>query len=680
MKRSIFRKIFPFILAVSFFVPFSSHASSLSISPASGTFSVGSTFNVSLLLDTKGKSINALQAFLSFPPDKLQIVSPSIGQSIIGVWTVAPKFNNSRGTLDLRGGIPGGITTSGGLLTNITFRVKSVGEAIIKYTDGSKVFLNDGLATDDLSQTDSAVLQFKLPPPQGPIVVSETHPDQSAWYSNSTAVLRFANESAGVSGYSYILNSDPIATPDNISEGINQSVVYDNLTDGVHYFHVRSLRDGVWGGTTDFAIKVDITPPADFSLEILPSNRTSSTKPVVQFSTTDASAGFDHYEIKLEPLSSEAVRSTPDLGGSNFFIETSSPFIPAVLSLGSYNVVIRAFDKANNFREVTEHLTITTPWFTFISDKGIQVKNWFTIPWVWVWIIGLLLLLVLACTAYYVWKWRHEVTQKHTDKKLPDDVVNQLAELKNYREKYGVKAVVMFFAVLSFISLLSPQPILAQTVEIAPPLITDLSRNISNKEIFYIGGKTNRINQSVVLYFQNLSTGETTGQTVDSDENGDWFYRHSGFLSAGEYLLWAQTKNGDQLSPPSPQEKMMVKRTAIQFGSNRLSYETIYFFIIILLLLAITGLALFIVFHYYHGRKRHKAFTKEVREAEESIRRGFAVLRRDIEAELVLIRNTTVGQELLGEEKEKEARLLQDLNTVQKRIGKEIWELKKESW
>ena len=167
---------------------------------------------------------------------------------------------------------------------------------------------------------------------------------------------------------------------------------------------------------------------------------------------------------------------------------------------------------------------------------------------------------------------------------------------------------------------------------------------------------------------------------VVSDNNGDWFYRHTGFLSSGDYLLWAQAKSGDQLSPPGPQEKMMVRHNAIQFGSNRLSYETIYFFVIFVLLFVVFCLIGFIFYHFYHGRTKHKEFKREVREAEESIRRGFAILRRDIEAELIILRQANLTEPLSIYEKEKEALLLHDLNVVQKKIGKEIWELKKESW
>src|SRR3989344_6245270 len=119
MKRYIFLLILFFFL----FLPKISLATSLSLSPSSGVFSVGSTFNVSVLLDTEGKSINALDVSLLFPTDKLQVVSPSVGQSIVDLWTVPPRFNNLRGTIELEGGIPGGIIVTRGVLTTITFRV-----------------------------------------------------------------------------------------------------------------------------------------------------------------------------------------------------------------------------------------------------------------------------------------------------------------------------------------------------------------------------------------------------------------------------------------------------------------------------------------------------------------------------------------------------------------------------
>lgn len=671
------RYFFITLLAL-FLLPKTILASSLSLSPSSGTFSVGSTFNVAVLLDTQSRSINALEVFLSYPPDKLQIISPSTGKSIIGVWASPPKFDNTRGTMVLEGGVPGGIVASSGVITNITFRVKSTGEAILRFRDESEIYLDDGLATPDLAQTDNAVFQLRLPPPQGPIVVSESHPDQSLWYQNKNAVVHFTNESEGVQGFSYILNKDPVDEPDNISEGTRKSVAYSDLDDGVHYFHVKTLRDGVWGGTTHFAINVDTAPPSDFPLEILPSARTASTSPVVQFATTDQLSGVDFYEVKVEPLSPEAVSA---LGGeATLFVETTSPYVIPELIKGTYDVTVRVFDKAKNVREVNKHLAVTNFIFGFIGDNGVRIKNVVTLPWAWVLGVSILLLFSLGYFAYRVWRWRRKIIKAHGNKKLPEDIAKELAELQKYREKYGTKIIA---SLLIAVSLFAWNGIYAQTSEIAPPLIDTVSRNISNTEIFYIGGQTSSPEQEVLLYFQNLTTGETLSYNIVSDKNGAWFYRHNKFLPAGEYILWSQSKAGETLSPPSAQERIAVARTAIQFGANRLSYEVVYLVIIILLGLALIGLVLFIIFHYRHGRRKYREFQAEIRNAEESIKRGFAVLHRDIQAELAVINKMKLSGnigEFSEEGKQKEEQLMRDLDEVQKRIGDEIWHIKRENW
>ncbi len=661
------------LFSVLFFSPNISLASSVYIGPATGTFSVGDTFTASVLLDTQGKSINALQIFLTFPPDKLQVVSPSTGQSVVDVWTVPPKYNNAQGTVDLEGGIPGGIVTSKGVLTNITFRVKTVGESVIRILDKSKVYLNDGLATNNLGATENAVYELKLPPPRGPLVASDTHFDQSTWYPDNNVILRFVN-TYPVGGYSYILSKEPDSVPDNISEGTQTSVAYNNLGDGLYYFNIKALRDGVWGGVTHFAIRIDTTPPAAFPIDILPSARTTSTTPVIQFDTTDINSGLDHYEIKIEPLSQGAITAEGS-GEQNFFVETTSPYISSPLAIGEYNVVIRAYDKATNYTETSKKLTITTPLFRFIGDTGIVINNSLIIPWKWVWVFGIFLLFVLAFFAYKVFFWHREVHILTEEKMLPQDVVQKLEELKKYREKYGVKTLVALFAILSMFSFRSVH---AETLVLTPPLITDYSKDISNKDIFYAGGKTDITKEDIILYIENLSTGATLSEELQSDDKGNWFYRHDTFLTPGSYVLWVQSKQDDQLSPPGPQAQMTVKRTAITFGQNRLSYETIYLFLVILLLIAVIVLALWIAYHAHHGRKKHKKFQTEVRDAEESIRRGFAVLKHDIESELAVVRRAQLPESLSGEERDREAQLLADLNSIAKHIGKEIWEMGQE--
>ena len=660
------RMLFFIFLAFGWFliIPPNVFGAALSIEPAAGSFVVGTTFNVSVFLNTEDESVNGVEAHLSFPPDKLQIVSPSTGFSIINSWIRQPSYNNKEGQIDFEGVIPGGVYANKGLISTLTFRAKSIGRAVVKFLDNSKVLLNDGKATDALDETSNGIYNFVLPPPAGPIVVSETHPDQSLWYNNSTVVLRWANENE-VESYSYVFNESPVDLPDDISEGLKSSVAYRNIADGLYYFHVKALRNGVWGGTSHFAVRIDGTPPSEFPIEIIPFAKTVRRQPIIQFSASDALSGLDYYELKLVPL-------RPVEAETPLFIEVESPYVPNPLDLGPYDVIIRAYDEAGNYREVVKRLTITTAVFEFIGDEGLQIRSRVIVPWFWFWIIFGLILIILSYLSFLFWRRHHRVHFERSSGELPAHVKSQLEELKSYRKKYG--KVLMIFIVLTSL-FLSGNQVFAQEIDLSPPLITTISKNISNEEIFYIGGKTERAASKVIIYLQNLQTGETLSQNVESDRKGDWFYRHPNFLLSGNYLLWAQTKLGEELSPPSPQFQMTIRPTAIQFGASRLSYETIYLVIIILLAFVSLGLIAFTIYHGREAHRKRREFYKEVREAEESVRRGFAVLRRDIQAELAIVKKARLSSLLSAEEKLREEQLLKDLEEVEKYIGKEIWDI-----
>ncbi|MCH8244393.1 hypothetical protein IIB97_00710 [Patescibacteria group bacterium] len=651
-------------------------AATLSVGPTGGTFTVGSTFNVSVFLDTKEEAINVIGVSLSFPPDKLQVISPSIGQSIIGVWTAAPSVNNQAGRIQLQGGIPRGITTSNGLITTVTFRVISVGDAFVKFLDDSMVLLHDGVGTDALSDTRSGIYELILPPPAGPSVISQTHPDQSVWYPNPNITFKWVNQE-DVDGYSWVFNKEPVDIPDDIIDGSRTTVGYTSLQDGIYYFHIKAFRRQSWGGVTHFAVKIDASPPAEFPIDIEGSNRTVNVQPSIRFATTDVLSGMDYYTLKIVPLSLNAMPL--DDGASldqPLFIEIESPYVVSPLELGTYDVIVRAYDKAGNLREVTKRFSIVTSPFQFIRGEGLQITSTFLIPWNWFWILSALLIFSLLYIGLRVAKWHRDFDIHRAERKLPKHVKEQLEELKNYRKKYGSKIAVLLFFLLGLA--FGIQPVLAQEAEFAPPLITTISRDISNNEIFYVGGKTGVSFGEVILYLQNLRTGETFSYNIVSDRQGDWFYRHDAFLSSGGYQLWTQGRVADQLSPPSPQIQITVGSTAIQFGASRISYEVLYLIFVIILLFVLLGLFGYIVFHVHYGRKESARLIKEVREAEEAVRRGFAVLRRDIEAELAFVNKLKLSKTLSDEENAMEERLLKDFKEVERYIGKEIWDIEKE--
>jgi hypothetical protein len=228
------KKIFAFgtalLLLLGAGVPLTSAAdikpATLYVGPSTGTFTVGSTFTLTFYVNTGNQFINVVDASILFPPDKLQVVSPSTGASFINVWAIQPSYSNTEGTISFRGAVPSpGVNTSAGLISTVTFRVKSVGTATIRFGNGSKVLLNDGLGTDVLQQMQSGIYTLVLPPPNGPIVTSQTHPDQSKWYSGNTVSLSWAGD-IGATGYSYIMSDEPVDTPDNIADSAKNGISY----------------------------------------------------------------------------------------------------------------------------------------------------------------------------------------------------------------------------------------------------------------------------------------------------------------------------------------------------------------------------------------------------------------------------------------------------------------------
>ena len=647
-----------FLALLFCFTPIQAEASTLTVSPPSGTFTVGSTFDVTIFLNTEKESINAIRMRLSFSPDKLQLVPYTAERSIITVYSSPPAFDNQKGIADLQGGVPGGINVSNGQVIKLTFRVKAVGETVLRFLDESQVLANDGVGTNVLKDTQNGVYKFIPPPPAGPIVVSPTHPDQAKWYAVPNAHLIWSPDSSGVDGYSYVISDMPTDIPDDISEGLRESVSYNGLQDGIQYFHIKSLNGGYWGGTNHFALNIDASPPAEFPITIVPSARTTSRQPIIQFTTTDSFSGLDHYEVKtvrLNPVVQTAQADQP------IFIEIISPYVFEELELGNYDVIIRAYDKAGNFIEKSQRLRIVTPLFKFVTGQGLVLRGGLIIPWLWFWLLFGIFLIVLFVAARKLKVWHNEVHFNRASKTLPDEITKKLDELRKYQRKYG-KVAVIIFAIIGFGSFANLG--FAQKAELAPPYISTLSEYVTNEDIFYVGGKTDSPSTEVIIYLQNLQSGETTSVSVFSDARGDWFYSHGTFISSGNYLLWSQASVGDVLSPPSPQVQLTVQPTALQFGASRISKELLYLILLSIAAAAFLVILTYVIYHGHHARKKHVLLSKEIREAEESVKRGFALIRRDIAEELRVMRAKNSGKSS-AKLQLNENRLLKDLSDVE---------------
>ncbi|MDO8584560.1 MAG: cohesin domain-containing protein [bacterium] len=401
LNRTLYNFSFAAMLSLVFAFP--AHAAVLRLSPAAGTFILGSTFDVSVMLNTEGVAANTVEAELHFPPEKLQIANPSLGKSIVQIWASPPTFSNQEGKIYFIGGIPTpGVNISEGVVQSFTFRVVAPGEAKISFGKNTSVLANDGLGTNILKQTSPALFRLLLPPARGPEVFSPTHPEQGKWYNDPNPTLKWTVIPSS-QGFSYRLDHSPISSPDTAVRTGDAEVTFSDLESGSWYFHVREKAGGSWGGTSHYALNIDTQPPAAFGVDVSPSLRTTEPRPILRFFTTDARSGFDHIEVKMVPLSTGP-------GDSSFFFEASSPYQLSGLKPGRYEVVVRAYDKAGNFRDESVTLTLLSSRFQIFGPEGMDMFFVF-VPWTILLPIVLGLTLFFAIVLVFLWvRHRHHLT------------------------------------------------------------------------------------------------------------------------------------------------------------------------------------------------------------------------------------------------------------------------------
>ncbi|MST04243.1 MAG: hypothetical protein EXS49_01590 [Candidatus Pacebacteria bacterium] len=390
--------IFAVFIWLSFFNKI--EAATLRLSPSVGSFILGSTFDVSIILNTQEVPINTVEVELLFPADKLQIANPSLGKSIVEIWATPPSYSNQQGRIYFVGGIPSpGINTSDGIVQSFTFRVISPGEGRVTFgKTNTSVLANDGLGTDVLKQTSPADFKFILPPSQGPEIFSPTHPEQGKWYNDPNPILKWTASSQS-QGFSYSIDHNSNSIPDTVVDTNEAEAILSNLESGIWYFHVRERAGSSWSGASHYFLNIDTIPTAAFGIDVSPSRHTSNTSPILRFFTTDSLSGFDYFEIKVVSLKSGPTDST-------FFFESSSPYQLSGLRPGRYEVIVRSYDKAGNYRDESAVLNILSLFFQFMNPDGIDFYLFF-VPWgIFVPIIFLVIIVVLILI-YLTWKKHH---------------------------------------------------------------------------------------------------------------------------------------------------------------------------------------------------------------------------------------------------------------------------------
>lgn len=139
----------------------------LYLAPASKTVSTGQTFSVAVRLDSNSTQIIYVRAYLSFPVDKLEVVSINGNNSAFS-HKMEESFNNSTGDISIQR-YNNSARTGDNLVTNVTFRARKAGTAKINFKSTSMAVTQNGrnelTATRPGTYTLNAVTQ---PPPTLP--------------------------------------------------------------------------------------------------------------------------------------------------------------------------------------------------------------------------------------------------------------------------------------------------------------------------------------------------------------------------------------------------------------------------------------------------------------------------------------------------------------------------------
>jgi hypothetical protein len=358
-----FRSISYSLLFLFFLVfPVNAWSASLYFSPSSFSNKVGDTFTVNLNVNTSDQFMNAASGVVSFPSDKLEVVSLTKGGSIFSLWVQEPSFSNTTGRINFEGIVLNpGFKGSGGRLLSATFKSKKSGDATISLISGL-VLANDGQGTNitsglgkasvKISQADTAKPPTTTPEkPTSPEVVAPTtdsrapkiskivslnHPDPDSWYNNNTANFSW-NTSNDVRAIKLILNNSANSSPSVVYRPAISSRQIENLADGVWYFAIQAENSFGWGPIERTKIQIDTTRPENLSVSEV--ERANSASPDVGFiiKSSDAGSGISHYEI--------TINDQPEIiwkdDGSNLFKFSG-------LGSGNHKLTIKAVDRAGN--------------------------------------------------------------------------------------------------------------------------------------------------------------------------------------------------------------------------------------------------------------------------------------------------------------------------------------------
>lgn len=333
-----------------FCVPLLSFAATLSVSPGTGVYTVGSTFTVRVVINTSGKPINAADGTLSFNPRELQVASVNRSSSIFNLWTLEPTFSNSAGTISFGGGSPTGYTGSSGTIMSITFRTLGAGAPKVSFTSGS-VLAADGMGTNVLTNMSGGTYTLtavaaepeaepvyvpEANTPAAPKITSTTHADKEGWYASKNAELTWSVPN-DVTAVRTLLDENPSTIPTIVYDEPISGRTIEDLDEGVSYFHIQFKNADGWGAVAHYRLGVDTEKPALFTIAEADGQDPLNPERKLLFTVEDTSP-ITKYLVQIDGATPAEWKD--ETGDGLYTLSSLTP--------GHHTIVVEAFDSAGN--------------------------------------------------------------------------------------------------------------------------------------------------------------------------------------------------------------------------------------------------------------------------------------------------------------------------------------------
>lgn len=347
MKKVIICGVF---CVVGFIPSVTSKAALLYFMPQGGELIKDETAIIELRLDVENyKTVNAVEVFIKFNNEELEVKDFITGGSAIDLWLEEPRIINSKGTVQFSGGISKNISVNDALLGRLVIKPKKTGFVIVNYEAISRVLTADGFGTPLKVDYLEGIYRVSKYPLDIPRIFSRTHPDSNKWYSSN--ILEINWDAKQNVKYSYLISRSMETRPDDEPELIVGNIEYAGLLNGIYYFYLREkIDDQDWRDAMPFRIMIDSLPPEFLAIDISKRKQFLSDEFTIVFNAVDNVSGIDYYLV---------------CKSGKICVEAKNQYVLHDTFFGK-EIILKAVDKIGHERQTTIKLPFTIPIYFII--------------------------------------------------------------------------------------------------------------------------------------------------------------------------------------------------------------------------------------------------------------------------------------------------------------------------